>query len=366
MIIYFNDIKTRFRIFCYSVLVAAFFITEMEWQWCENILMNLSIDSIFINNIITIACSIGGVIFTIIAILSALSNYRIDENANIIKNYLETFSNYYNKCNVSNRCLEEKIYDIEVFLEQYKRYYEDFYFKNDKIKKIGNTYLRLSDIAFFCFFIAIFFNYIYLYLIYYKSFFLFLVAAAVICIGSSIFWIYYFRNILFEYLVPAKYNIDFPSYENLITPNESIFVSGRKVVTNLPTYIFANSSYIVLKRNQLEESSMVILHTLGCFKINASIEVTYNNTKNGSYYFTSSDLSQDINNAIYVFEPKGNISEISKIEIFMKTEIESREWILNFQFFRTDSNDRLICKNIIGVNSGYEVIKNYNIIKPTD
>lgn len=283
----------------------------------------------FFNQTIDILISFASTILTLLAILTALhyKNLETDEVKNI-KEFLENFSkNYANYSNFSKdyRQIADNTYDIYINLQKYNVMYTDFMNKSNQVIHTNKLYERLSDLSFSCYFIAIYLNILTIN-IYFKNIYLLILSTFFICLLFMFFWSFYKLKLL-PLIQIKKYNIDFPTYENLISINKHITVPYSKVLPTLPLKLFSLSSYFKLSENFYGNIQNISLVTLSEYNINVDTKITieygyeHDNLFHTQETILLSDMTkQKLDGCIY-YSIKPNNNQIYSFTITIKNII---------------------------------------------
>lgn len=338
--------------------------TDVGWELkLDNIFISpILLDEVFVSNTITILVSIGTIIFALIAILVGIFNYRMDREAEIIKNYLEETSNIYINYEKNLKNIIDNRYNIEIFLMRYNNLYEHFIEKNESLIRLGTIYLDLIYRACGCFLVAITFDIIYLYKI--LSWWFILMGIYIFVMLKSL-WNNYIKTIFKTYLTPESYTIDFPSYEELLTPNKNISVADRKVVENLPAYLLRASSYIKIGEDIFGQEKQIKLYILKDFRMNATLQVEYEDDTSATYEFDSNKISyNEIDRYVYLFELAEDKGNISRITLEMPSDREGKKGTISFTFEGMSDETSFICTSFSESNSWIGSIPYHFVIKP--
>lgn len=319
-------------------------------------------DEVFVSNTITILVAIGTIIFALIAIIAGIINYSMDREADVIKNYLEETSNLYINYDKDFNTVVGNRYNIELFLIRYNNLYEHFVVKNERLMKLGEFYWTLIHCACGCFVVAITLDIVYLYKIS-GAWAVILCVIAVVLLNPL--WNKHIKKIFSIYLIPESYDIDFPSYEDLLIPNENIFVPGRKVVENLPARLLGASSYIKIEKDIGITKPRIKLYVVQAFRIKSCLRVEYEDGSSDSYDFNFREAAVDQKSGYFcIFELIKNTKNISRMVLEMETYKEGRNGTLAFIFKTKSDNEIFTCWNIMETNYWGGIAPNYYVIKP--
>ena len=369
-------------IVCYWVNSIWLFLTDFACYWVNsiwwtltNFVCNLELkakcmlfNGIFVSNTIAILVAIGTIIIALIAILAGIINYNMGRDAEVIKNHLEETSNLYISYKKDFNTVIENRYNIELFLTRYNNLYKHFFTQNENLIKLGKLYWTLIYCACWCFISAITLDLVYLYKISEE----WSITLGISTIILLVFlWKKHKKKIFDRYLIPESYAIDFPSYEDLLTPNKNISVAGRKVVENLSAYLLRASSYIMIGEDIYGQEEQIKLYILKDFRMNATLTVEYKDGTNDIYDFDSTKISaNEIDGYFYLFKLVGDKENISRITLEMPSDREGKEGTISFEFYKVDKADKadkadcFICTSFSESNSYTMPLPNYCIIKP--
>ncbi len=319
-------------------------------------------DEVFVSNTIAILVAIGTIIFALIAILAGIINYNMDREAEVIKDYLEENSNLYiNYKNDFNTVIDNQ-YNIEIFFVKYNKLYEHFIDQNESLMNLGKLYWTLIYCACWCFISAITLDIVYLYKIS-EDWSIVLGISTIILL--VLFWHEHIRKIFSIYLIPKSYTIDFPSCEDLLTPNKNIFVADRKVVVNLPARLLRASSYIRIEEDIYGQEKQIKLYILKDFRMNATLTVRYEDNTSDIYDVDSTKKSfNEIDGYLYLLKLCGDKENISGITLEMPSDREWKKGTISFTFKATSDEASFICTSFSESNSYTVPLPNYCVIKP--
>lgn len=319
-------------------------------------------DAVFVSNTITILVAIGTIIFALIAIIAGIINYNMDREADVIKNYLEETSNLYINYDKDFNTIVGNRYNIELFFIRYNNLYEHFIVKNESLINLGNFYWTLINCACGCFVAAITLDIVYLYKI--SGAWAFILGVIAVFLLNPL-WNEHIKKIFSIYLIPESYDIDFPSYEDLLIPNKNIFVPGRKVVENLPARLLGASSYIKIEKDIDIIKPRIKLYTSQDFRIKSCLRVEYENGSSDSYDFNFREAAFDQNSGyFFIFELIKDVENISKMILEMETYKEGRKGKLAFIFKTKGDNEIFTCYDIMETYYWVGDSPNYYVIKP--
>lgn len=227
--------------------------------------------------------------------------------------------------------------------------YEKFLEKIKHNNNLNHIYLNLSDVSFSCFFIATFLVFLTA-KIYTQSHILFTFLGLLLTAIFYHFWTYYRVNLL-PILQIKGYEIDFPTFEKLVSLHEQIIVPYANVNSVLPLKLFSLSSFFRLHENFYSNIESIDLVTLSEYNINRNtkITITYssqiNNQSPSEESFLLGDIPKKESNGYIYYSLKPSNNSIISFTITIQNQILNQSYETSL-IYRLDENSEyiFICK----------------------
>ena len=359
-----NVLKTTIKFYCPIFLFAVFFtfilfsidfiVDKYFYVSILNIIINFcnsfSIPDNFIDNTITILTIIATSIFALLAILTTLNSNNLEKTeVENIKKFLESISKQYKSYAQNYIEVYENLDNIKVILQKYNFMYEKFLEKIKHNNNLNHIYLNLSDVSFSCFFIATFLVFLTA-KIYTQSHILFTFLGLLLTAIFYHFWTYYRVNLL-PILQIKGYEIDFPTFEKLVSLHEQIIVPYANVNSVLPLKLFSLSSFFRLHENFYSNIESIDLVTLSEYNINRNtkITITYssqiNNQSPSEESFLLGNIQKKESNGYIYYSLKPSNNSIISFTITIQNQILNQSYETSL-IYRLDENSEyiFICK----------------------